>query len=160
MVVHRTKSEWTKIVDAYKESGQTQTEFCNARGLNVKTLGNHIREAKNRKRETARSTEEWIELIKQQQASGLSRSAWCKKHKINSDSMSTAERRIVKNTSNKAEAKWMEFSIATEGAKPALQYIDSDWGVRMRTSGLEIEVNAGYPVEKLAELIRKLVNMC
>ena len=133
MVVHRTKSEWAKIVEAYKESGQTQTDFCNTHGLNVKTLSNHIREARHRKREKARSTEEWIALISQQYASGMSRSAWCKKHNINSDSMSTAERRINKNSFNKPDAKWMEFDIALDGAKPTLHDRNSDCGIKIAT---------------------------
>lgn len=36
MKKYRTKADWLSLVDAFEQSGLTQTEFCAQRGLNAK----------------------------------------------------------------------------------------------------------------------------
>jgi len=160
MTIHRTKSQWAEIIETYRNSGQTQSEFCRENGLNIKTLGNHLRKDNARERESARSTKEWTALIAQQKASGLSRTAWCKQNKINSDSMSNAERRIKAQFRKNPDAEWLEFNLEAKRETSPPKNEALDWGVRIRSSGLDIEVNADYDVEKLASLIGKLVQLC
>lgn len=165
MVVRRTKEEWAGIIVAYKESGQSQTAYCREHGLSVKTLGAHIRKSKVREGGTQkapikRSAEEWVRLISEQQTSGMNRTAWCRKHGVSADSMLSAEKRLKIWTQGDPESKWMEFNLGAEATKQPSINGNTDWGIRMRGGGLEIEVSAGYPVEQLAVLIGKLVKVC
>jgi len=161
-MTYRTREEWVEIIAAYKESGQSQTAFCRERGLSVKTLGANIRRIKvmegTAKRPLVqRSTEEWVCLISEQRASGMNRTAWCRKHGVSPDSMLSAERRIAAQNQDEPDSEWLEFKLGIEASKPLLQNRNDNWGIRIRGGELDIEVSADYPVEKLAVLIGKLV---
>jgi transposase-like protein len=165
MVVRRTKEEWTEIIEAYRQSGQSQTAFCREHGLSAKTLGAHIRKSKVREGATQkapikRSPEEWARLISEQDASGMSRAAWCRKHGVSPDSMTSAEKRLKAKFEDRRESEWLEFRSGGEASKPGIQKGNENSGIMIRSGGVDIEVSADYPVEKLAILIGKLVKMC
>jgi|GEM_PF-4898186 len=44
MKVKKTNAEWADIVSKFKQSGQTQVQFCKEHGINPKTLGNRLRD--------------------------------------------------------------------------------------------------------------------
>ena len=156
----RTKAEWTEIVDAYRASGQTQAAYCRERGISAKALGNHLRQGGAPQKPVTRSNKEWEKMIAGQKSSGLSRAAWCRMKGINADSMLSAERRINAKRKDSLGTGWMELEPVHKGIATGLQHEDSCWGMRIRNGGLEIEVSANYPVEKLAALIEKLVAQC
>jgi transposase-like protein len=162
MVAHRTKSEWAEIVEAYKESGQSQTAFCREHGINAKTLGNHLHKRVRKKQSTKRNTtkrsaEEWLALIEEQRASGMNRAAWCRENGINVDAMGSAEKRLSTRLSKESEPVWLELTSDVGMETIPLQKDSTDWGIKIRNGDLEIEVNAGYSVDKLAALIERLV---
>jgi transposase-like protein len=157
VVTHRTQSEWESIVEAFKESGQTQAVFCREHGINVKTLGNHLHKRARKKQTVKRSEDEWLALIKEQRDSGMNRAAWCRKHGINPDSMTSAEKRSNARLLKKAEPKWLELNPGDNTEPAPSQNGGAGWGVKIRNGSLEIEVNTDYPVEKLSALIERLV---
>ena len=165
MAVQRTKADWEEIISAYRESGQSQTEYCRAHGLSAKTLGANIRKSRVRdgmikKAPIQRSAEEWARLISEQRVSGMNRTSWCEKHEINPSSMTSAEKRIRARSNGEQELKWMELRSVAEEEKPPVEKGNNSLGIRIRGGDLDIEVSADYPVDKLAELIGKLVKVC
>jgi transposase-like protein len=157
VVTHRTKSEWAEIIEAYKESGQTQSSFCKEHGINVKTLSNHLHKRVRKKQAPKRSAEEWIALIEEQRASGMNRAAWCREHGINHEAMGSAEKRLSARLEKEAEPMWLELKPGTKAEAVPPQKNNADWGIRIRNGNLEIEVNSEYSVEKVAALIERLV---
>jgi len=164
MVVRRTEAEWAEIVGAYKKSGQSQIEFCREQGINIKTFGAHVRTGSllktGQRQLTKRSTEEWLSLITEQRSSGENRSVWCKKRGISPDSMMSAEKRLSNEIQTVSKPEWVELNASTKQTAFTSQEEETSWGIRIRGHGLNIEMNANYPVEKLAALLRNLVNPC
>ena len=162
MTVRRTKAEWAEIIDAFKKSGQTQTAFCREHGLSAKTLGFHVRsgmEQGKAKKPIQRSEETWTALISQQRASGMNRHAWCIKHGVSPDSMTSAEKRLMARPQDASDSGWMEFNLAKVRVPPPRNE-NANWGIRIRKEDLDIEVSTDYPVENLATLIERLVKQC
>jgi hypothetical protein len=163
VVKRRTTAEWEEIVSAFKESGQTQIAFSEQHGLSAKTLGAHIRdsEAGIREKSGSRSAEEWINLIEQQQASGMGPAAWCRKKGINADAMRTAKRRLLEQRDGRGapSVSWMGFEAGTTKDQPATKEQETAKGVRVQVRGFAVEADAGYPVEDLAVLLRGLARV-
>ena len=159
MAVRQTKAEWAEIVEAFKNSGQTQVDFCRKHGLNAKTLGFHVRGSSEQKQKK-RSSQEWSVLIDKQKSSGMSRLAWCKANGINEKAMRTAERRLLIQSQMVSGPKWIELGSSVEAEVIATTQEKVSCGVRILGKNLEIEISSEYPVEKLAALIGKLVNLC
>lgn len=159
MATYRTQAEWAEIVKAFKKSGQTQVAFCRENGLSEKTLGSHVRAGEEQKQKIKRSEEDWAILIAEQRDSGMNRSAWCKKHGISPESMASAEKR-VQHSQSPTGSEWIEFSPKSKKMTSSGQKQDADWGVRIRSGNIDIDVNIDYPIEKLAILIGKLVKEC
>jgi hypothetical protein len=157
MVTRRTPAEWAEIVEAFIKSGQTQVAFCQEQGLNIKTLGAHIRKGARGKQIIKRSEEEWIALITEQQSSGINRNAWCKKKGISPDSMTSAEKRLGRKNQPSLRPEWVEFPPDAKMVSPTHQKGDTNRGVKIRSGNLEIEADIGYPIENLAILIERLV---
>lgn len=161
MATYRTKAEWNEIVEAYQKSGQTMKAFCEGRGLSPKTLGSHVKNP-IKYEPVSRSMEEWIPLLEEQKASGLPMSRWCREHEISESALRAAERR--RQSLQDTGPKWVELSpsvvSAENQAASAAKKEEESGKIRIRSAGLEIEVDAGYPVEKLAVLLGKLVRTC
>jgi len=155
----RTKAEWAAIISAFKKSGLSQAEFCRDKGINVKTLGNHLRGSSVRPR-GHRSDEDWLAMISAQQSSGLSQSAWCREHGIKPSSMTTAARRLATKNHEDTKTSWIELNLPTESVMPMERSERADYGIRIRCSNVEIEISSNYPDEKLVSLIGKLVSIC
>ena len=160
MATSRTKEEWASIVEAYRQSGQTQAAWCRERGINAKTLQNHIREDSRKKQPNKRSAEEWGALIRKQKASGMSRTAWCREHGISPDSMTSAEKRMTARNQDMPGPEWVELSFVADAMATPSQKGEASSGIKIRGSGLEVEFDVDYPVEKLAALIGRLVKQC
>ena len=154
MVVRRTKAEWAKLVEAFKQSGQTQVAFCKEHGISPKTLGAYVREGKSK-----RSPKDWAVLIADQKASGQTRAAWCKEHGISPDTMATAERRLNAKVQSIESPEWVELGPQASAETVLMEKESGNWSIRIRGAGLEIEVNAAYPAEKLAVLIERLAKV-
>jgi len=154
MGVSRTKDEWAEIVNLYRNSGQTMKAFCEERGINLKTLGNHVHPPA--KVQATRSLEEWRTMIDAQNSSGRNRAAWCREHGVSEVAMRAAERRL-KSLVDISEPEWVELWV------PAKTYVNSpkeDVGggsIKIRYGKLEIEAHADYPMEKLGILFERLV---
>jgi len=160
MVTRRTPAEWATILEAFRKSGQTQVAFCRENGISEKTLGAHIRAGTGSKPIIKRSNEEWIALIVEQRDSGMSRNAWCKKHKISLDSMTSAEKRLGKKVKPPLVPEWVEVTPEDRATENHARKEETNRGVRILGGGLEIKIDAGYPVEDLAALIGRLVKQC
>jgi len=160
MVIRRTPGEWAEIVESFKKSGQTQVAFCREHGINEKTLGAHVRAESERKQIVKRSAEEWITLIAEQQSSGMNRTAWCKKQGISPDSMTSAEKRLKSQIQAEPRPEWVELNLKGKAEALSVQKEEIPCGLKIRSGSLEIEAPTGYPVEKLAFLIERLVKQC
>ena len=160
MAANRTQEEWASIMEAFRQSGQTQAAWCREHGISAKTLQNHIREELMKKQPIKRSTEEWLALIRKQKASGMNRAAWCREHGVNSDSMTSAEKRANARAQDMPGPEWVELDLGTDARTDSSQREKMNCGVKIRGGGLEIEFDADYPVEKLVCLIGKLVRQC
>jgi transposase-like protein len=154
---YRTQEEWAAIVEAFKQSGQTQTAWCKEYGIHPKTLGAHLRGRRIGQNQIKRGAEEWAVLIAQQKASGMNRMAWCREHGISSDSMTSAEKRINARDKNVSGPEWAELTLGAKAAAPPCQKGGTNCGVKICSGGFEIEFGSDYPVEKLATLIGRLV---
>ena len=162
MAVRRTKEEWEGIIAVYKESGQSQRAFCREQGLSVKTLRANMcksgaKESYTKNPPARRSAEEWIRLISEQRASGMSRSEWCIKNEVKTEAMISAARRLMAQNQKEPDSEGIEFKLVTEEENPPEKTSCDNWGIRIRSGDLDIEVSADYPVEKLTDLIVKLV---
>ena len=160
MAVKRTPEEWASILEEFKESGQTQAGWSREHGISAKTLQNHIREESRKKQSIKRSAEEWSILISKQKASGMNRTAWCRKHRISADSMTSAEKRINACNQDTPGPEWVELSLGADAAADPTHRENANSSVKIRCSGIEMEIDADYPVEKLALLIGRLVKQC
>ena len=160
MIIRRTNTEWAEIVEEYKKSGKTMTAFGREHGINLKTLGGHIRKGTvdTEQRSRQRSAEEWSVLIDRQKSSGLNRTAWCKGHGISPDTMTTAERRIKAQAEKPiTETEWVELGPESKTTGLPEKKEEEGWGLRIHSGGLTIEVNIDYPMEKLSGVIERLV---
>ncbi len=179
MATYRTAAEWDKIVEAYEKSGQTMSAFSKAHGINVKTLGNHLGRTPVPK--VKRSPEEWNALLEQQEASGMSIYAWCKAYGVSERGLRNVARKRTAKAKTVAVSGWVELApevpseeYAKEQEAPLMQekpnkareeapgpQEEGDNGkIRINSGGVEIEADAGYPIEKLAVLLGKLVKIC
>ncbi len=179
MATYRTAAEWERIVEAYEKSGQTMAVFSKAHGINVKTLGNHLGRSPVPK--VKRSPEEWDSLLEQQEASGMSVYAWCKSQGVSERGLRNVARKRTAKTKPVAVSGWVELAteaLPEEHAKeqeasqiqekpikareeaPAPQKEEENGKIRINSGGVEIEADAGYPIEKLAVLLGKLVKVC
>ncbi|MDR2861757.1 MAG: hypothetical protein LBV07_04345 [Syntrophobacterales bacterium] len=158
-MAYRTREEWALIVETFKKSGQTQKAWCQENGINVKSLGAHVRSRTGQK-QLKRSNDEWTDLIDKQQASGINRNIWCQENGISYDSMSSAIKRLSAQEEKTKAPEWVELSqrnIAIHAPTNHLKKSDINCYVKIRSGGLEIEADVDYPMEKLTFLIRELV---
>ena len=151
-----SKAEWAVIVEEYKKSGQSQVAFSKEYGISPKTLGAHLRKEKEATKNT-RSLEEWSVLIDTYKSSGMTRAAWCRKHGIRPDTMTSAERRLASHPQPISKPKWVELNTKTESPVVSVKEDSENYGIRIIGSNLKIEIDANYPVEKLAALLERLV---
>jgi lambda repressor-like predicted transcriptional regulator len=181
MAFQRTKEEWTKIVEEFKDSGQTMTAFCAEHGINMKTLGNHVYRDRAGVEEPVkkRSLKEWGALIEAQRDSGMTMADWCRQHGITPDTMRTAAKRIKASAESIDKTRWVELNDEGKQKIHSLEKkedilkprrpcthdkpISSDrldgagcGSIKIRAGELEIEVDASYPIEKLSILIERL----
>ena len=156
METRRTKADWDEIIEKYDMSGQTQSEFSRKNGVNVKSLGNQLRKRKVQNPIVNRSAEEWRVLIEAQKISGMNRAAWCKEHGINSNAMNSAEKRSNVKLQKSPEPKWLELSPVKNPGPEALKN-EEGWCIKIRGSGIEVEISSNYPIDKLTSLIERLV---
>jgi transposase-like protein len=162
MAIRRTAEEWERIVEEYRRSGQTVTAWCKEHGVNAKTMGPHLREVPGRRQQRKRSAEEWERLIEEQRSSGLSRNAWCRKHGVSADSMTSAEKRLSSQRPTTQRPEWVEYNAGGKGSEGLKGFGKREMsaGMKIRAGGIEIEIDGQYPVEKVTELLGRLVKEC
>ncbi len=79
------KERWEKIIKNWEKSGLNQHAYCSAKGLNYpvfmhweKKLNPHI----FRKTKDIKAVERWTPLVADWEKSGLTKGAYCKKHRL------------------------------------------------------------------------------
>ena len=161
MKTERTEEEWAEIIKAYRESGQSLRAWGLAHGINIKTLSNHTKSNYARKdNPRKRTAAEWRALIEELDASGLSRSEWCRRNRINAHALDSARHRLAANNEPNAHLPEKREKIEFVKVHPAKPAPSTEAHIKITIGNVTIEADSKYPLDELVTIVQKLAAQC